>query len=140
LGKETFYRQEVDPNEKPDDYYFISAKLWDNRLFLDANPWYLDNLNELGSDLRTAYLDGDWNVFIGQFFGDWREDIHIVEPFDIPKEWNKIVSIDWGYSPHPYHVGWYAINPNTMEKYKYREKEGFDTPPDRLLNGVRMKF
>lgn len=33
---------------------------------------------------RRAFLEGDWNVFDGQFFTEFREALHIVPPF-IPK-------------------------------------------------------
>ena len=132
--KRLFIDRDFNPNESPDDYYFISAKIWDNPLFLNANPGYLANLKELPKDLMQAYLEGDWSIFIGQFFKDWREDIHVVEPFEI-KNWNRIFCVDWGYFPHPSHVGWYAIDPE-QNIYKYRELEVIETPPVELAQKI----
>lgn len=137
--KRLFIDKNYNPNEKSSDYYFIQAKIYDNPLFLQANPEYIANLKELPTDLMRAYLDGDWTVFVGQFFTDWRDDIHIVEPFEIPQDWTRIFSCDWGYSPHPFHVGWYAIEPNTGKIYKYREYEDYEKAPDELANEILKK-
>ncbi|PIZ12978.1 MAG: hypothetical protein COY53_07285 [Elusimicrobia bacterium CG_4_10_14_0_8_um_filter_37_32] len=122
------------PNENDKDYHFIQAKLWDNLLFMNANPEYLSNLQELPDDLRRAYLDGDWTVFLGQFFVDFRKEVHGIEPFQVDKEWTKIFALDWGYSPHPYHCGWYAIDGGTV--YKYRELEGKEESPQEVAEQI----
>ena len=129
--KRLFIDRDYDENENPDDYYFLQAKIYDNPIFIKANPRYLQNLLDLPEDLRRAYLDGDWDVFIGQFFKDFRKDIHGIEPIEIPEDWGKLFSLDWGYSPHPYHAGWYAqdFSGNVL---KYREIEGVETPPDEV--------
>lgn len=128
--KRLFVDKEYDPNEKPGDYAFIQAKVYDNQVFLKVNPDYLATLQALPEDIRRAYLDGDWDVFIGQFFRSWRRDIHVIEPFKIDSEWPKVFSLDWGYFPHPFHVGWYAKD-FQGNIYKYREKSGLETsPPD----------
>ena len=128
--KRLFIDGDFNPMESPKDYHFIPAKIYDNQLFLKANPGYLANLKELPTDLMRAYLDGDWNVFVGQFFSDWRDDLHVIEPFELPVEWVKFFAVDWGYSPHPFHVGWYAFDGHTV--YKYREHTGIETPPKEL--------
>ncbi|MFX0133026.1 MAG: phage terminase large subunit [Candidatus Hodarchaeota archaeon] len=137
--KRLFIERDFNPNEKAEDYHFIQAKIYDNPIFLTANPSYLDNLRDLDHDRMRAYLEGDWEVFVGQYFKEFRTDIHIVEPFPIPEDWNKIFSLDWGYFPHPYHCGWYAIDPETKEIYKYREMEGHETPPGELAERIVEK-
>ena len=133
--KRLFIDRDFNVNERSDDYYFISAKVHDNPIFLNANPDYLANLQELPTDLRRAYLDGDWHVFVGQFFSDWRDDIHIIEPFEIPESWLRYFSLDWGYSPHPFHVGWYAVDPYE-NVYKYRELTDVETPPKEVAQRI----
>jgi len=129
--KRMFVDRKFNPNENQADYVFISAKIYDNPIFLSVNPGYLQDLKDLPTDLRRAYLEGDWNIFVGQFFSDWRDDIHVIDPIAVNDEWPKIFAIDWGYSPHPFHIGWYTKD-FEGNIYKYREKDGTETPPTDL--------
>jgi len=127
--KRIFVSRDFNSEETPRDFHFIQAKIYDNPIFVKANPEYLKNLQDLPEDLRKAYLDGDWDIFIGQFFKDWRNEIHVVEPFAIDPYWGKCFALDWGYDPHPFHAGWYAQD-FQGNIYKYREFEGVETPPE----------
>lgn len=74
---------------------FVPAKVGDNP-FID--PDYIANLAAISDPvLRAQYLDGDWSVFGGQFFQEFRYETHTVTPFEIPPEWPKIGGYDWGY-------------------------------------------
>lgn len=98
---------------------FIPAKIYDNKYLMENDPKYVSRLEMLPEDERKALLEGDWNVFKGQFFKEWRDDIHVVEPFKIPKEWKKFRAIDWGYR-NPTCVTWMAIDPQ-KRIYVYKE-------------------
>ena len=86
---------------------FIPAKLADNPS-LDEEE-YKGKLEGLGSEtLVKAMLDGDWNIAEGAYFADcWGNEINIVEPFPIPKNWYFDRSFDWG-SSKPFAVCWFA--------------------------------
>ena len=129
--KRLFIDRDFNPNEDSKAYNFIQANIYDNPIFLNANPEYLQNLRDLPTDLMRAYLEGDWTVFVGQYFTNFRLDVHSVEPFHIDENWGKIFAVDWGYSPHPFSVGWYAVDfDNNI--YKYRELLGHETSPQDL--------
>jgi len=98
---------------------FIPARISDNPTLMDSDPEYVRFLDALPDELRKAWRDGDWNVFAGQFFKMWRNDIHVVKPFDVPVEWFKMISIDWGWTA-PCAVGWYARSFDG-DIVKYRE-------------------
>src|SRR5579871_6369520 len=49
------------------DYDFISARVTDNPIYANDEN-YLKTLRALPSHLRRAFLDGDWDVFAGQYF------------------------------------------------------------------------
>ena len=51
------------------------------------------NLSE--ADQRTL-LYGEWDVFEGQYFTEFDRNIHVVEPFEIPKHWKRYIAIDYG--------------------------------------------
>ena len=60
----------------PADYDFISARVHDNPIYA-ADQNYLKTLAALPSHLRRAFLDGDWEVFAGQYFDDFDVTRHI---------------------------------------------------------------
>ncbi|MEG2054055.1 MAG: phage terminase large subunit, partial [Oscillospiraceae bacterium] len=60
-------RQFID-GEKGEDYLFIKARVYDNKALLKTDTGYVDMLKSLPKELRRAWLEGDWNVFAGQYF------------------------------------------------------------------------
>lgn len=81
------------PNYNPDDYVYIPSRLEDNP-YLDKA--YEDSLLDLPEELRRAYRDGDWEIFPGQFFQEWRRADHVV-PAGAPPDGRWYVAVDWGY-------------------------------------------
>jgi len=73
-------------------------------------PEYIASLeNEADPERRKAWLLGDWNIRAGGMFNDiYKEHIHVIDDFPIPKDWFVDRSFDWG-SSHPFSVGWYAV-------------------------------
>ena len=105
-----------------DQYIYIPATVHDNQILVQNDPEYLDKLESLDDNLRRAWLEGDWDVFEGRFFSEWSEDVHTIEPFDIPGHWRKICGIDIGGSDrHPSVCVWLAQDPETNDVYVYRE-------------------
>lgn len=76
-------------------------------IYLD--PIYIASLEtETDPERRKAWLLGDWNIRAGGMFNDiYKEEIHVVDDFTIPKNWSVNRCFDWG-SSHPFSVGWYA--------------------------------
>jgi hypothetical protein len=88
---------------------FIPSRVTDNRILMANDPNYVNRLRGVGSpELVKAWLDGDWNVISGAFFECWSTDRHVVRPFEIPPEWMRFRSADWG-SAKPFSVGWWAV-------------------------------
>jgi hypothetical protein len=130
-GKEPYksYRQEFklpDGTVVPITSFFIPATIYDNPILLKANPNYLAQLMNLPDDLRRAMLEGDWSVFAGQVFSEWRDATHICAPVQPPTESLKFMSLDWGYAK-PYAVGWYFLDADER-MVKYRELYGCKEP------------
>jgi phage terminase large subunit len=61
----------------PRDYDFIRATVADNPIYADDEE-YRRTLDALPSHLRRAFLDGDWNVFAGQYFDVLDHSRHVV--------------------------------------------------------------
>jgi len=103
-------------------YIFIPSSVKDNKYI--GND-YIENLENLPEHLRKAWLEGDWNTFSGQFFEEWNERVHVVEDFDPPDDWLRIVGIDEGFTKkHPTVALFGAQNPNTGEVVIYDEYSG----------------
>ena len=75
---------------------YIPAKVTDNPFLMKSDPGYIKRLEELPEAQRRALLDGDWNIFEGQYFTGWDPEIHVVKPFPIPDYWRRYLSIDYG--------------------------------------------
>ncbi len=108
-------------NENPKDYGMTRAGIYDNPILMKLDPEYLPSLLSLPDKERRARLDGDWDVFEGQYFNEWRRDIHVVRPF-IPTQGVKrrIMCLDYGFSPNPSAVYWIALM-NSGHAICYRE-------------------
>ena len=61
------------------DYEFIRARLDDNPIYAN-DAEYRRTLESLPEHLRRAFLDGDWNVFAGQYFDIFDYGRHTVRP------------------------------------------------------------
>lgn len=86
----------------------IPSRISDNRVLLHGDPGYIDRLHLVGSEaLVRAWLDGDWSAIEGAFFDKWSAR-NVVQPFEIPHEWLKFRSFDWGYAK-PFSAGWWAV-------------------------------
>jgi hypothetical protein len=85
---------------------FIPSKVTDNKFLGDD---YVANLYQVGNEaLVRAWLNGDWSVVEGAFFDCWDASKHVIRPFDIPADWLRFRSCDWG-SARPFSVGWWAV-------------------------------
>jgi len=89
---------------------FIPAKLVDNP-YLSSQGDYEAMLLSLPEHQRKQLLEGDWDVAEGAAFGEFNRDIHVVEPFSIPKNWVKFRACDYGYGSYS-GVLWFAVAPS----------------------------
>lgn len=96
--KRIFVDRSFKENEEPKDYGFVQAKVYDNFALMKANPEYIGNLKGLPDEKRRAYLDGDWDVFSGQVFSEFRRDYHVIRGFIPRKDFPIFLSFDWGYN------------------------------------------
>lgn len=118
--KRLFVDRDFNENEDPNDYVFFQAKVTDNAVLMENDPGYIKQLQALPEDLRRAHLDGDWDVIEGQYFKEFRREKHVCTPFEIPKDWKRYRSMDWGYND-PCAVLWGAMSPDG-HMYIYRER------------------
>ena len=98
---------------------FIPANVFDNQELIKNDPGYVARLMALPDAERKQLLEGDWDTFAGQYFGEFTRSIHVVEPFKIPDNWKKYRALDEGYND-PFVCLWIALDPKGTA-YVYRE-------------------
>ena len=97
---------------------FVPSKIQDNKFLLNKDPEYLNRLENLPEKEKKALLYGDWDIFDGIFFPEFKRDIHVISPFLIPKEWNKYIALDYGLDM--FAVLFVAVN-TRGKAYVYKE-------------------
>lgn len=116
--KRLFIDRRYKKGESPEDYTFISARVFDNEFLMKNDPGYLSQLERLPEKMKRAWLYGEWDVFAGQFFSEFRREIHTTRPFSIPASWPRFFSCDYGLDML---AGlWIALSPEGTA-YVYRE-------------------
>jgi hypothetical protein len=149
--KRVFVDRNFNPDEDQNDYFFIQAKVEDNKALMDTQPDYLRELENLPPTLRAAWKDGRWDVYEGQFFEDFRDVpehykdrrwTHVIEPFEIPDGWTICRSYDFGYGK-PFSCAWWAVDYDgtiyrIMELYGCTRtpNEGVKWTPDKQFEEI----
>lgn len=94
--KRLFIDRKYEGEEKPEDYVFIKATVYDNKALLEKDPGYVQMLKDQPEHIRRMWLDGDWDVVAGQFFDRFRRDIHVVNTSALEPHWRRIRALDYG--------------------------------------------
>lgn len=91
--------------------FYLPARLSDNPDPIFRRQYEV-SLRGRPKHIREAYLNGNWYVTPGSYFGDdWNPDLHVCPVFRIPKEWPVWRSGDWGYKAWGC-VHWWAMDPD----------------------------
>ena len=116
--KRLFISRQYKDKERPEDYIFIPAKVYDNKFIMETDREYVRQLENLPETQRKAYLDGNWDVFEGQYFREFDRAVHVVRPFPIPQGWTKYRAFDYGLDMLAAY--WIAVDESGWA-YVYRE-------------------
>ena len=98
---------------------FIPARLQDNP-FLAHDGRYEKMLQALPPTQRQQLLDGNWDVSEGAAFTEFVPQLHVITPFDIPINWERVKGIDYGYASESACI-WGAVDPSDGTLIIYRE-------------------
>ncbi len=100
----------------------------DNPAYWDAptNDWtprgrdyVMGKLHRLSGVRRARYLENKWVIAEGAVYDEFSDAIHVIDRFDIPKEWRRFRATDFGYS-NPFVTQWWAMDTDGR-LYLYRE-------------------
>ncbi len=165
--KRLFIDRNYKPTEIPEEYDFVQFLPTDNLALMRAQPDYIEQLKSLPPKLREAWLYGNWDIYEGQFFEDFRPEpdmaaaeaagcslsreelkqqhrwVHVIEPFKPDPGWKIYRSFDWGYS-HPFSCAWWAVDYDgvlyrILELYGCTEtpNEGVKWIPEEVFKRIR---
>lgn len=83
--------------------YFI-ANIADNPTLMESDPDYYHYLDSLPEPLRSAWLFGDFDAIMGNYFKEWNPDVHIIEEDEAKRlgygnQYNhNYLGLDWGFN------------------------------------------
>ena len=120
--KRLFIDRDFKEGEDGADHAFVRALIFDNEALMKSDGAYLSALKRLPQKMRDAWLYGRFEVFSGQYFAEWSEEM-TEKPFVIPPEWRRSVSIDYGLDM--FAALFFAESPDGIY-YCYREVTGND--------------
>lgn len=109
---------------------FIPGKLSDNRILLSRDPGYVLRLEALPEPYRSAYRDGNWDIFLGQAFAFSRR-LHVVSPRPVPDHAPLFMTFDWGYGA-PFSLGWWWVDADGR-LFRFAEWYGASGPTNQGL-------
>jgi len=136
----------IDPTSKRSRIY-IPARVDDNPTLIQADPNYinfLESLKDTDVELWKAWRLGDWDTFAGQFFKEFRRDLHVIKPF-IPDPKKVIVGgMDWGRTaPFAFVLTEISIINDEGTKYHraktFLEVYGTDKTPHEWAEVIKTK-
>jgi len=102
---------------------YIPGRLEDNPILLERDPEYIHRLDALPEPYRTAYKEGDWDIFLGQMF-NFTAMHHVVKPRPIPEHAPLYFTFDWGYGA-PFECLWHWIDADNRI-YTFGEEYGWN--------------
>lgn len=117
---------------------FVPARVDDNPSETFRTS-YKRTLNAIKDEnLRRAQRDGDWSVFQGQVFLEWRHHKHVITEQELSslvdlQHCQKYIGFDWGWRD-PAVATWFALAPENesgvRHTYMYREIHQNETTPE----------
>ena len=108
----------------------IPGRLADNPILLARDPGYAKRLDALPEPYRTAYRDGNWDVFMGQAFAFSRR-LHVIAPRPVPDHVPLFMTFDWGYGA-PFSIGWWWVD-GEGRLFRFTEWYGCTGTPNQGL-------
>lgn len=120
---------------------YIPAKLQDNPYLMQTDDYYA-MLASLPEVQRKQFLEGNWEAFEDSSFPEFNKEIHVVKPFDIPRNWMRFRAADWGYSS-PACCLWFAIDfDNNIFVYRelYTQKITADIFARKVLEAEQGEY
>ncbi|MBO7187477.1 MAG: terminase family protein [Clostridia bacterium] len=104
----TFVHDEIYLNKNNDPEVWCEFMEWGDNPFLNKKE--IEKLSlVLSDDSLQSRKYGKFSASSGLVYPEFDENIHVIEPFKIPSEWQDKISIDPGLN-NPLSAHWYAVD------------------------------
>lgn len=104
----TWVYDEIELNQKNDPQVWCEYMEWNDNPYLDK-----DEIRAMTSSVseqdQLSRRFGKFTVGEGLVYPEFDQSVHVIEPFDVPKEWQANVSIDPGLT-NPTSCHFYAVD------------------------------
>ena len=118
----------IEPIDYRPSFAYVPSTAKDNK-YLGADYWAV--LATLPENLRGAFRDGNWDVFVGQAFPMFNRTTHVVAGLQIPAYAPLYMTFDWGYG-RPFSIGWWWVDSDNRV-YRFSEWYGWANVPNEGL-------
>lgn len=96
-----------------------NPRLWDGAIWTAEGLTYLATLDALTGPRRERLRYGRWVQAEGVVYEGWDAAVHLIDRFDIPNDWPRVWSVDFGFT-NPFVWQAWAIDPDGR-LYRYLE-------------------
>lgn len=121
----TFVYDEIYMNRFNSDEIWYEFIRWDDNPFISVEAKQAMRASMSADELRSREC-GEFMDTGGRVYTEFDENIHVIEPFDVPYEWQDKLSIDPGLK-NPLSCHWYAVdydgNVYVVAEHYEREKD-----------------
>lgn len=104
----TFVFDEIYMNKRGDPETWYEFMEWSDNPYLKKSE--IEHLEKaLGEKELESRRYGKFCVNEGLVYGEFDENVHVIEPFSVPPEWQDTISIDPGLN-NPLSAHWYCVD------------------------------
>ncbi|MBR2871756.1 MAG: terminase family protein [Clostridia bacterium] len=130
----TFIYEEIFLNKSNSPEIWCEFMEWADNPFLDGGE--VDLLTQtLSNDVLESRRYGRFKSNTGLVYFEFDENLHVIDPFPIPPEWQDTISIDPGLN-NPLSAHWYCVD---YDGTVYVVAEHFEAGKDVTYHSERIK-
>ena len=104
----TFVYDEIYLNKYNDENVWCEFMQWDDNPYISETAKKALKASMSEDELRSRQY-GEFMDFGGKVYPEFDEHVHVIEPFDVPYDWQDKLSIDPGLK-NPLSCHWYAVD------------------------------
>ena len=101
-----------------DNILAMTRNWYHNEFLSEADRQWFRDMKENNPETYKIAGEGEWGIPGDSYFSEFRERIHKIEPFEIPKDWRRYVSFDYGLDMF---ACYFIAVDNYMNYYVYKE-------------------
>ena len=104
----TFVYDEIYLNKHNDENVWYEFMQWDDNPYISEEAKNALKASMSEEELRSRQY-GEFMDYGGKVYPEFDENLHVIEPFDVPYDWQDKLSIDPGLK-NPLSCHWYAVD------------------------------